>query len=59
MVENTTSNVSPDTLPYPIFCPMCGLKLIQVKEGVKESCGYDDCHAQFSIRIYHQGLHQN
>ncbi len=35
-----------------MFCPKCGGKIKGLKQGIKETCPYDDCGLQFSIRTY-------
>ena len=59
MGDSEHSNVASEEIMHPIFCPLCGGKLTGLHNGKKDKCGYDDCHAQFSLRIYDKGLQEN
>ena len=54
--EETKSNIASETIDYQIFCPECGGKLQGLINGKKDTCGYEDCRAEFSLRIYKTGL---
>jgi len=55
---DSETNVASETIDYLIHCPLCGGKLQGLQNGKKDKCGYDDCHAMFSLRIYDKGLQE-
>jgi len=50
------TNVASEPIAYHVYCPSCGGKLQGLINGKKDTCGYDDCRAEFSLRIYKTGL---
>lgn len=54
----TQSNVASEIIEGEVFCPACGGKLTGLANGKKDTCGYDDCRAEFSLRIYKKGIQQ-
>jgi len=55
MGEEESKNIVSELIPRNIFCPLCGGKLQGLYQGKKDVCGYDDCKAKFSLRIYDFG----
>lgn len=53
MVENNEPTIKAvgETIEMA-FCPCCGGKLEGLTSGKKETCPFDDCGKQFSVRIY-------
>ncbi|HSA76449.1 MAG TPA: hypothetical protein VLE02_02780 [Nitrosarchaeum sp.] len=55
MGDEEKSNIVSEEIQRQIFCPCCGGKLQGLIQGKKDKCGYDDCRAVFSLRIYDYG----